>query len=91
MREFFTRVHIAGQQVGAVQRCSRCWLALIDATGCMTTDPSGAIPFWAEGAFVGIVEARDGKPVNPVCSSILDHDAAAIDEERCSPGGVAIQ
>lgn len=80
--EFQTRVHIAGPVNGNVQRCARCGTVLINSTGAMSLDGE-RISYWTDGGYVGVTEACDGSPLNPVCSASMERDAIEADEVPC--------
>jgi hypothetical protein len=80
--EFQTRVHLAGQPTGPIQKCARCGVTLIDyrnSAGMGEWSPS----WWAVGAFIGVTERADGGVCNPTGYAVLAMDASAIDEIRC--------
>ena len=78
--KYQTRVHIAGEAEGLVQRCLRC--------GAILTDYRGAAgigewhPCWWSG-YVGVTELADGTKLNPTCMVQMDHDAREVDEVGC--------
>lgn len=66
-------VHIAGQVVDGVQRCTRCGVVLIDSSGAMSMDNS-PMSYWQDGAFIGMAG---------ICTVMLSRDAAEDDEVPC--------
>jgi hypothetical protein len=46
--------------------------------------------YWADGGYIGIVEACDDSRLNPVMSMKMDRDASEFDEIRCGRGAQAI-
>ena len=82
--DFVTRVHVADQPEGDVQKCFRCSDILVNMEGTMILGNSPKRLFWATGAFVGTIERADGKPVNPRGYFVMEHDAQAEDEISCT-------
>jgi hypothetical protein len=93
--EFQTRVHVAGQPTGRIQKCARCGVTLIDYRNCAGMGEwlidyrnSAGIrewspSWWETGAFIGVTEMADGSKCNPTGYAVLQQDASAIDEIRC--------
>lgn len=65
-------IHVAGEPVVGVQKCSRCDAVLCDVTNAASID--GKFYWWSTGAFVGV----DGG-----CSVLRWNDAESIEDQRC--------
>jgi hypothetical protein len=72
-------VHIAGEMIGGVQRCSRCGVVLIDYMGAAVAVMPGNKPptwsGWPENGFVSV----DGNQ-----SAVTPNDARFIEERACT-------
>lgn len=71
-------VHIAGEMIGGVQRCSRCGEILIDYRGAQVMaipgHPTPSWSGWAQGGFISV----DGNQ-----SAVAPNDARFIEERKC--------